>query len=120
MTGIIEIKILAEFVGTDGVLARREVFVVRRNVDQLHLKDFGLTLEEGKVILQRVQAEQTQFQVEQCGLRDRNAQAASGGAPSMIIEHVSFTLCLGSVGFARLDFDSVAVWLRMIRCLQVD
>ena len=71
MTGIIEMKIFAEFVGTDGVLARREVFVVRRNVDQPHLKDFGLTLEEGKAILQRVQAEQTQFQVEQCGMRDR-------------------------------------------------
>ena len=71
VTGIIEMKIFAEFVGTDGVLARREVFVVRRNVDQPHLKDFGLTLEEGKVILQRVQAEQTQFQVEQCGMRDR-------------------------------------------------
>jgi len=71
VTGIIEMKIFAEFVGTDGVLARREVFVVRRNVDQPHLKDFDLTLEEGKVILQRVQAEQTQFQVEQCGMRDR-------------------------------------------------
>ena len=71
MTGIIEMKIFAEFVGIDGVLARREVFVVRRNVDQPHLKDFGLTLEEGKAILQRVQAEQTQFQVEQCGMRDR-------------------------------------------------
>ncbi len=45
MTGIIEMKIFAEFVGTDGVLARREVFVVRRNVDQPHLKDFGLTVD---------------------------------------------------------------------------
>jgi hypothetical protein len=44
-------KIFAEFVGTDGVLARREVFVVRRNVDQPHLKDFGLTLEEGNAQL---------------------------------------------------------------------
>lgn len=51
MTGIIEMKIFAEFVGTDGVLARREVFVVRRNVDQPHLKDFGLTLEEGNAQL---------------------------------------------------------------------
>jgi len=71
VTGIIEMKIFAEFVGADGVLARRDVFVVRRNVDQPHLKVFGLTLEGGKVILQRVQAEQTQFQVEQCGMRDR-------------------------------------------------
>jgi hypothetical protein len=61
VTGIIEMKILAEFVGVDGVLARREVFVIRRNADQPHLKDFGLTLEEGKAMLQRVQAEQTQF-----------------------------------------------------------
>lgn len=48
MTGIIEMKILAEFAGVDGVLARREIFVVRRNVDQPQLNDFGLTLEEGK------------------------------------------------------------------------
>ena len=53
MTGIIEMKIFAEFVGIDGVLARREVFVVRRNADQPHLEDFGLTLEEGKSMLQR-------------------------------------------------------------------
>ncbi|WP_292529969.1 hypothetical protein [Methylocystis sp.] len=71
MTGIIEMKILAEFVGVDGVSARREIFLVRRNVDQPHLKDFGLTLEEGKAILQRMQVEHTQFQVEQCGMRDR-------------------------------------------------
>ncbi len=71
MTGIIEMKILAEFAGVDGVLARREIFVVRRNVDQPQFKDFGLTLEEGKAILQLVQAEHTQFQVEQRGMRDR-------------------------------------------------
>nr|WP_148043146.1 hypothetical protein [Methylocystis hirsuta] len=50
MTGIIELTILAEFVGVDGISARREIFLVRRNVDQPHLKDFGLTLEEGKTI----------------------------------------------------------------------
>lgn len=71
MTGIIETKIFAEFVGIDGALVRREILVVRRNADQPHLKDFGLTLEEGKAMLQRAQAEQTQFQVEQCGMRDR-------------------------------------------------
>ena len=47
MTGIIEMKILAEFVGVDGVLAWREVFVIRRNADQPYLKDFGLTVDEG-------------------------------------------------------------------------
>ena len=57
MTGIMELKILAEFVGVDGVLARREGFVIRRNADQPRLKDFGPTLEEGKAMLQRVQAE---------------------------------------------------------------
>jgi hypothetical protein len=71
VTGIIEIKLLADFVGVDGASERREIFLVRRNVDQPDLKDFGLTLEEGKTILRRVQAEQTQFQVEQCGMRDR-------------------------------------------------
>ncbi len=64
-------RAIAEFVGVDGVSARREIFLVRRNADQPHLKDFGLTLEEGKTILQLVQAEQAQFQVEQCGMRDR-------------------------------------------------
>jgi len=69
--GIIEMKILAEFVGVDGVLARREICVDRRNVEPPSLADFGLTLDEGKTILQRVQAERTQFQVEPCGMYDR-------------------------------------------------
>ena len=64
-------KIWAKFVGVDGNLARREVFIIRHEVDQPQLKDLRLTLEEGRSMLRRVQAEQTQFQVEQCGVRDR-------------------------------------------------
>ena len=34
MTGTIEMKIGAEFVGTDGVLARRELIVIRHDVER--------------------------------------------------------------------------------------
>jgi hypothetical protein len=69
--GTMEMKIWAETIGVDGKLERRELVVVRCGADQSQIKDFGLTLEEGKTILRRAQAELTQFQVEQCGSRDR-------------------------------------------------
>jgi len=71
VTGTIEMKIWAEFVGVDGVPSRRELFVVRREVEQAQIKEFGLSLEEGKSVLRHMQSEQTQFQVDQCGIRDR-------------------------------------------------
>jgi hypothetical protein len=66
-----EMTIWAETIGVDGKLERRELVVVRRDADQSQIKDLSLTLEEGKTILLRAQAELTQFQVEQCGSRDR-------------------------------------------------
>ena len=52
MAGTIEMKIWAEMIGVDGKVERRELFVVPRDVDHSKIKDFGLTLEEGKSILQ--------------------------------------------------------------------
>lgn len=78
-------RIWAEFVGVDGVLARRELFVIRRDIEQSQIKDFGLTLEEGKSVLRQVQAEQTQFQVDQCGIRDRVCKAC--GRRRVIHDH---------------------------------
>jgi hypothetical protein len=43
-------KIWAKFTGVDGTLARREHFVVRRNVEPSRIKDFGLTMGEGKSV----------------------------------------------------------------------
>jgi len=49
-TGTIEMKIRAKFAGVDGTQARREHFVIRRNVEPSRIKDFGLTLGEGKSV----------------------------------------------------------------------
>jgi len=49
-TGTIEMKIWAKFTGVDGSQARREHFVIRRNVEPSRIKDFGLTLGEGKSV----------------------------------------------------------------------
>jgi hypothetical protein len=68
-------KIWAEMIGVDGKVERRELFVVPRDVDHSKIKDFGLTLEGGKSVLQHAQAELTQFQVEQCGIDDRTCNA---------------------------------------------
>ncbi len=43
-------KIWAKFTGVDGSQARREHFVIRRNVEPSRIKDFGLTLGEGKIV----------------------------------------------------------------------
>ena len=120
MTGIIETKIFAEFVGIDGALVRREILAVRRNADQPHLKDFGLTLKKARPCCGGRKPNKRSFRSSNAACVTGNAQAASGGAPSMIIGHVPFIHCLASVRFARLDFDLVAVWRRTIRCLQVD
>ena len=42
---------LAEFVGVEGIMAQREVFIVPRDVNVSQIKDFGLTLEEAKSVL---------------------------------------------------------------------
>jgi hypothetical protein len=65
VTGSIEMRIWAEFVGVDGIVARREIFVVRRDIDQPKIKDFGLTFGRGQERLVAGAAEQTQFQVEE-------------------------------------------------------
>jgi len=41
-------KIRAKFAGVDGTQARREHFVIRRNVEPSRIKDFGLTLEKAR------------------------------------------------------------------------
>jgi hypothetical protein len=52
VAGTIEIKIWAEMIGVHGKVERRELVVARRDRDHSKIKDFGLTLEEGKSILQ--------------------------------------------------------------------
>jgi len=67
-------KIFAEFVGVDGISAWREIFLVWRNTEWPHLKGFGLTLDEGNTILQRLKFEHRQFQVEHFGIFDRKCR----------------------------------------------
>ena len=50
---------------------RREIAVVERVVEGARFDDFGLSLEEGKVIQRRLQEELTQFQVDQASQHDR-------------------------------------------------
>ena len=43
-------KIWAKFTGIDATQARREHFVIRRDVEPFRIRDFGLTLREGKSV----------------------------------------------------------------------
>ena len=46
MTGAIEMKMWAEFVGVGGILGRWEIFVIRRT-ERSQIKKFGVALERG-------------------------------------------------------------------------
>lgn len=70
----LRMKVWVEIVGADGVPQRREIAVIERIVDGARLHDFGLSLEEGKVIQRRLQEELTQVQVDQAGQQDRQCQ----------------------------------------------
>ena len=67
----LKMNVVVELVGTDGVRQRREIAVVERIVEGARFDDFGLSLEEGKVIQRHLQEELTQFQVDQASQRDR-------------------------------------------------
>ena len=67
----LRMKVWVEIVSADSVPQRREIATVERIVDGARLGDFGLSLEEGKVIQRRLQEEFTQVQVDQAGQQDR-------------------------------------------------
>ncbi len=102
-------KIWAGMTGAGGKVKRRELVVLRRDVDHSHIKDFGLTLEEGKSVLPRVQAGLTEFQAGQCGIGDWEYNGCGGAASSMIIGYDQFTCCLASAKLACPGFDPETV-----------
>lgn len=81
-------------------LERREFAVVRLGADQCQVKEFGLTLEVGKTILRRAQAELTQFQVE----RLFSLQSKDGGLG--VEERLGSRSSCKDALIRRLDSDS--------------
>ena len=64
-------RIWVELTGLDGTVDRREVLTASRDLERMDASGFGLSLDEGKAVLSGLQAELTQFQVDQTSALDR-------------------------------------------------
>lgn len=81
----LRMKVWVEIVGADEVPQHREIAIVERIVDGARLGDFGLSLEEGKVIQRRLQEEFTQIQGIKPASRIGNVPNATACAGFMTI-----------------------------------
>jgi ribosomal protein S14 len=88
--GQLRMKVWVEIVGADSVPQRREIAIVDRSVDGPRLDELGLSLEEGKAIQHRLQAEFTQVQVDQASQQDRKCHDC--GRPRGVHDYRSRTV----------------------------
>jgi hypothetical protein len=71
VSSVLHMRIWVELTGLDGTVDRREVLTASRDTERMDVSGFGLSLEEGKAVLSGLQAELTQFQVDQTSALDR-------------------------------------------------
>jgi hypothetical protein len=109
VSSTIHMRIWVELTRLDGTVDRREVLTASRDTERMDASGFGLSLDVGKAVLSGLQAELTQFQVDQTSAFDRTCLGCGSLRGIQGYRHRSVHSLFGVCHIRRPTFGPVAV-----------